>query len=85
LGVDVSNANKSAFPQEIAYLYPDQTVTHQGPFGGLTKLEYFAGLAMNGILAADASDSFDDEDAQAAVNASVFIARALLAKLEKPQ
>jgi hypothetical protein len=63
----MSNANKGAFPSD----------TPIGRDGGLTKLEYFAGLAMQGIVARQ----WYNADGMAAD--AVVCARALLAELEK--
>ncbi len=51
-------------------------------FGGLTKLEHFAGLAMQGSLAGDLDCC---ATAKQVATASVEYARALLAELEKQQ
>jgi hypothetical protein len=63
----MSNAKKGAFPSDRP----------AGRDGGLTKLEHFAGLAMQGIVARQ----WYDPDGMAAD--AVVCARALLAELEK--
>lgn len=64
----MSIADQTAFPQSAEI------------YGGLTKLEYFAGLAMQGQIAADPGcNNGADMIAQCAVSC----AQALIAELEK--
>ena len=69
----MSNANYPAFPTENGR----QTGPDVYLYEGLTKLEYFAGLAMQGIVARE----WYSADGMAAD--AVTCARALLAELEK--
>jgi hypothetical protein len=69
------NANRPAYPLVINH------ETHQ-PFDGLTKREYFAAMAMQGLLASCAGEHeypIADKIARA-----VEMADALLSELEKP-
>lgn len=73
----MSNGNESAFPtadsgQGSDFEYGDP---------GLTKREYFAVMAMQGLLASDIPVGMEREAAQW----SVKQADALIAELEKPQ
>lgn len=63
----MTNANSAAFPS-----YPIE--------GGLTKREYFAALAMQGILANPGSDFVYSTDTDV-VTAAVLFADKLLARL----
>lgn len=45
------SANDPAFPGLVTEIHGD--ITRQYMAGGLTKREYFAGLAMQGMLASD--------------------------------
>jgi hypothetical protein len=65
----MSNARGPAFPCN----YDNNAV-------GLTKLEYFAGMAMQGLCARQLPPHINNE---AVVDISVSLARALLAELEK--
>jgi hypothetical protein len=73
----MSNAKQQAYPQNTVYLAADGQTMQAGPQGGMTKLEYFAGLAMQGIIARQ----WYNADGMAAD--AVVCARALLAELEK--
>ena len=74
----MNNGNSPAMPQ---YAYGTITATSKD-FGGegLTKREYFAGLAMQGFLAKYGNDEHDDETC---AKYSAWMADALLAELEK--
>ena len=68
----MSEADKPAFPCEITSVNPFQ-------WSGLTKREYYAGLALQGVLAfSGLQDGF-----QTMAELSVKQADALLAELEK--
>lgn len=55
---------------------------HLAPYApGLTKLEYFAGQAMQGLCAADNGSSFQDDDIM--VEKVISRAEKLLKKLEE--
>jgi hypothetical protein len=74
----MSSANKPAFPGSY-------TGNNGMPVwaNGMTKLEYFAGLAMQG-LCLTASPKYDKGECNAAIaERAVILARALLAELEK--
>lgn len=77
--INTPNSHQSAYP----FLIPDEQPRSEGLNGfGLTKREYFAGLAMQGIVAA--SDGWVGESDWAEVaRRSVGQADALLAKLEE--
>ena len=76
--------NEPAFPCECSFydgkITGKQTGQSHGIATGLTKREYFAAMAMQGILASDSEQNFTDENVSAwAVNS----ADALLAELAK--
>jgi len=79
LGVDVSNADIGAFPS--AGIFDSKTGPH-GASSGLTKLEYFAAAALQGICAADTEDQGKPK---MMVEHAVNMARLLIAELERPQ
>jgi hypothetical protein len=72
----MSNANKPAFPL-ASDDHRDLCALSTSGYGGLTKLEYFAGLAMQGIVARQ----WYNADGMA--TDAVTCARALLAEFEK--
>ena len=72
------NGDLSAYPRSAISL-PDGPIYDRGE-DGLTKREYFAGLAMQGVMAWDASGTEAD-----AAHYAVGYADALLAELAKPQ
>jgi hypothetical protein len=75
--------SEPAFPQE-------KTDGHPNWYPGLTKREYFAGLAMQGMLAnpalvdGDESLELNDDDAMDMGKWSVAMADAILATIAKP-
>ena len=73
----MSDANKPAFPSQ----HDDRShiLSHEE---GLTKREYFAAMAMQGILAHPEHSKFT---AAAIADDAIRQADALLAELEKPQ
>ena len=82
-----TNPNDGAYPASVRKLenYMDEggygrtrTITVQG--GGLTKREYFAGLAMQGLCA---SDDFSSAEAWHVAKLAVAQADALIAALNK--
>jgi len=78
---EMSNANEQAFPRMVEMNWYESTERYQVEnHGGLTKLEYFAGLAMQGLCARQLPPHINNE---AVVDISVSLARALLAELEK--
>ena len=77
----MNNSNMPAMPQSLAMSDDGRmygTHEHDGTAGGLTKLEHFAGLAMQGILAREGNKVQADEVAFA----SFVYAKALLKQLE---
>lgn len=64
-----TDPNEAAFPT----LYPDGT-----EYGGLTKREYFAAMALQGLLAANRPEDFDPPAKEA-----VYFAGALIAALNE--
>jgi hypothetical protein len=80
----MSNANEQAFPRMVEMNWYESTERYQVENqGGLTKLEYFAGLAMQG-LCLTASLKYDKGECNAAIaERAVVLALALLAELEK--
>jgi hypothetical protein len=64
----MENGNKTAFPSDI----------HRYTDGGLTKREYFAAMAMQGIV--DRNFHYDD-----VARDSVRFADAILKELDKPK
>lgn len=79
----MSKANESAFPLPIAVGPQGDVVQPAGRDLGFTKREYFAAMAMQGILASFPAQARMDHEliAQAALKA----ADALLAELEKTE
>jgi hypothetical protein len=73
----MSNAKQQAYPQNTVYLAADGQTMQAGPQGGITKLEYAAIQAMQGMLCNSRRAPHD-----VAIEA-VRYARALLAELEK--
>ena len=79
----MQNKDMPAMPQSLAIsaggiMYG--TSEHDGCAGGLTKLEHFAGLAMQGLITLKGSDC---QDADITARQCVRMAKALLAELEK--
>lgn len=74
----MSKANEPAYPNELA------APTNDGYLStcGLTKREYFAGLAMQGMLSGEYREATPDQAKWVSKNA-VEQADALLAELEK--
>lgn len=68
----MSKSNEPAFPTEPVVGYP-----------GLTKREYFAGLAMQGDLARYINQPIGEKDLPQLADGWVAAADALLAELEK--
>jgi hypothetical protein len=77
----MSKANESAFPitGEVPGDMPGIATT--GMVGGLTKREYFAGLAMQGMLITDPNEGRMICDREAIHRLAVKQADALLAEL----
>lgn len=80
----MKNGDKLAFPgttrEETELLgFPAVSTKHHS---GLTKREYFAGLAMQGLLAHTGGPSIYANTTT--VSEAVYFADALLAELEKP-
>jgi len=70
----MSKANEPAFPNQ----------NYDGPLeGGLTKREYFAAKAMQGMIATITCSRWEDNVIAGVVPAAVQYADALLAELEK--
>jgi len=77
----MSSATEQAFPRMVEMTWYESTERYQVENqGGLTKLEYFAGLAMQGLCARQLPSHINNE---AVVDISVSLARALLDELEK--
>lgn len=75
----MNNADMPAMPGTV-WAYDGDGNAIQTMGGGLTKREYFAGLAMQGLLANPERDwSYVDQDAEVAVHA----ADCLLEELER--
>lgn len=75
-----------AFPQLSATLNDDGHWSMDAIQGGLSKREYFAGLAMQGILAGDPETSVEvNETPRAVALISVLVADALLVELKRTQ
>lgn len=58
--------------------------THEGSFNGLTKREYFAGLAMQSLIAGREL-SLSKEEADLFASQAIQFANSLLEKLEQPR
>jgi uncharacterized protein (UPF0371 family) len=82
----MNNADMPAMAQPVTLdAYGDITVAfdHDTDYMGLTKREHFAGLAMQGLLAAP-SDNFKNKVSFSKyIEQSVILADALLKELEK--
>lgn len=81
----MSNANEPAYPAiETRPAYDDERNLYAETYsvGGLTKREYFAAMAMNGLLAGEYRDTSDRQLETVSVWA-VKHADALLAELER--
>lgn len=78
-GCFVNNADLPAMPQNNSETLCQQTGTPHYMHSGLTKREYFAGLAMQGIV----MHTTMSPDLKHAAERSVFMADALLAELER--
>lgn len=74
----MKNADRSAMPLQIVGHGNDCFSVAHSEYGGLTKREYFAAMAMQGLLAQNGYDRFDS----LAIDA-VQQADALLEELEK--
>lgn len=82
-----------AFPECKVYAYRCTDEKHKGEWtppievghGGMTKREYFAGMAMQGIFASYANVAVDTQhlNAMGHVRQSVEMADALIAELNK--
>jgi hypothetical protein len=82
----MDNANKPAFPINDENCSIRQREESSDFMQGLTKLEYFAGLALQGICAADIEDRGDPKwMAQVSVDLAVMLIAALEKELEKAQ
>jgi hypothetical protein len=79
----MSIANESAFPGGVNQNYTDRGQGEPTQYG-LTKLEYFAGLAMQGIMGNSCALPETDQHFKNIAQDAVFTARALIAELEKP-
>lgn len=78
----MSNGKKSAYPQTLSRQSGDGKVALIYSEDGVTKREYFAGLAMQGLLTApNSGKSFDS--LEALTKASVFCADIILKELEE--
>jgi hypothetical protein len=74
----MSNADKPAFPRMVEMNWYESTERYQVETeGGMTKLEYFAGLAMQGILAEG------NLHGREVVTNALWYAHEMLAELEK--
>jgi len=76
----MENGNKGAFSIP-AFYHPDFGI--DGPQQGLTKREYFAGLAMQGVLSHNSKYSPTPNQAADIAMYAVQIADALLEELNK--
>ncbi len=75
----MSRANKPIYPQAKEIRRDDQRPTHLYA-SGMTLLEHYAGLAMQGVLASDVHDVLSEK---IIIDRSISHARALIAELEK--
>ena len=73
--------------KELAFPYQELASPGSGVWYGLTKREYFAGLAMQGFVAANppTTETNPDMVAKITARAAVSFADALLAELAKEQ
>ena len=79
----MKNSDMPAMPLATDFqMYVDQKDHSKGmtPAFGLTKLEHFAGLAMQGILSCPAYQKWNKEEI---AEGAVIFAKALLEELEK--
>lgn len=84
----MKNANMPAMPVSARKVYEIHTNDADGytsASAGLTKREYFAGLAMQGLTTACGEDGQWSHNPEIAADAAVAYADALLAELEKAQ
>lgn len=75
-----ANANESAFPRVTAYEHPEEYDHYRDIRGecGLTKREWFAGMAMQGLLANPNNEADPFSSAREAADR-------MLAELAKPE
>lgn len=79
----MTNGNDNAYP--VTDTNSDMGIKRTELVGGLTKREYFAGLAMQGMIASCTSVDFPFvTPEEAGINACKY-ADALIAELNKPQ
>ena len=76
----MKNSDKSAFAKS-AFYHPDGGLDY--PQDGLTKREYFAAMALQGILAGRHPDSYINKGRELWIKFSVDCADLLLKELEK--
>ena len=76
----MNNSDKPAMPLQLQDGEASKTITKLGNADGLTKREFFAGLALQGLC----SDP-DMRDAETEAALAVRLADALLKELESPQ
>lgn len=82
----MTNANEAAYPFEETLRRPDRKLCEgdQIQREGLTKREYFAGLAMQGLLAGFVERSLANEEADCSISVAddaVLMADALIEAL----
>ena len=78
------SANEPAFPQTLTDNQGRMDAPHQYGWGGLTKREYFAGVALQGLLAQDKNHNAYQTN-NYFTKMAIGIADSLLAGLETPQ
>lgn len=81
----MKNSEQPAMPVKEVWVKSD-AVKSGGiyeDFSGLSKIEYFAGLAMQGLLASDTDPNSDYWEPARLATKSVTYAKALLAEIEK--
>jgi len=82
----MNNADMPAMPTAVIDTHVDELMEGGGRFhvsNGLTKLEHFAGLAMQGLVTAQDEDGTWAHDSKTVASTAVSYAKALLAELDK--
>jgi hypothetical protein len=82
---EITDGNAAAYPVIHKYAHDTDTIETIEWSNGLTKREYFAALAMQGMLAAGVSiDIHKDYPFQVRAQTCIVIADALIEQLNKP-
>lgn len=77
---ELKNADKPAFPLADT----NDTLDVIGKYGGVTKREYFAGIALQGLLATESDTPIGEWNYEFIAATAVKSADALIKELEKP-